>query len=47
MKIQKDEEDWYPLAAAELVEGMANNWEPGERISCRATMCVIEQVNDE
>lgn len=34
-----EKEEWYPVATFEYVEGMANDWLPGETISCRNTLC--------
>ncbi len=32
-------EEWYPVATADYVEGMVNDWLPGESIPCRNTLC--------
>lgn len=33
--------EFYPIAAAKIVYGMVNEWEPGEEVPCRNTLCVI------
>ncbi len=34
-------EEFYPIAAAEIVSDMANEWLQGEEIPCRNTLCVV------
>jgi len=30
---------WYPVVAAEMVEGRSMDWEEGEKIPCNADFC--------
>ena len=37
-------DEWYPITVAmhnPIIEGMANNWVPGEEIPCRNSQCTI------
>ena len=34
--------EWYPLEAAEFVEGRANVWAPGDEIPCRK--CFVTRI---
>lgn len=41
-----EKEEFYPIAVAQekIVRGMAEDWERGEKISCRAEFCKIELI---
>lgn len=39
--------EFYPIKTAQFVSGMANNWDEGEIIPCRNTLCKIEVLEDE
>lgn len=40
-----DTEEFYPVAVAEgLVEGIVTDWEEGEKIPCRNTLCEGELI---
>ena len=39
------EETWYPIVlAGDGVEGMNTNWERGEEIPCRKSLCKISVI---
>lgn len=37
-------DDFFPIAAAERVEGLTTVWEEGNAIPCRRAHCKIEQI---
>ncbi len=40
-------EEFYPIVLAEKsVSGMNTNWEKGEQIPCRCTLCSIQVVKE-
>jgi hypothetical protein len=39
-----EEESFFPVKTASLVEGKANDWEPGESIPCRSSFCTFEVI---
>lgn len=39
--------EFYPIKTAQFVSGMANDWEEGEIVSCRNTLCKIEVLGGE
>lgn len=39
-----DTTTFYPVATADKVVGRRNEWEPGESIPCRNSLCVIEKI---
>lgn len=41
-----EKDEFYPIITSEFVEGMANDWEAGERIPCRKGISTV-YVEDE
>ncbi len=41
-------EEFYPvvLAKGQYVEGMASDWEEGDAIPCRRSLCTIQKTED-
>lgn len=39
--------EFYPIKAAHFVGGISSNWDKGEIIPCRNTLCKIEVWEDE
>lgn len=39
--------EFYPIKTAQFVSGMANDWEEGEIVPCRNTLCKIEVLEGE
>ena len=37
-------DEFYPIVAGDFVCGMASDWEEGEEIPCRNSLCNIEEV---
>lgn len=37
-----EQEEFYPFATLEYVQGMSMNWEAGESIECRNSLCHFE-----
>lgn len=36
-----EKDEFYPIITSEYVAGMANDWEPGERIPCRKGISTV------
>jgi len=39
-----EKDEWYPIQAAEYVEGESSYWEPGEKIPCRNIFTKVSHV---
>lgn len=39
--------EFYPIKTAQFVSGMANDWEAGESVPCRNTLCTIAILEGE
>lgn len=39
-------EEFYPIIATQIVVGMSTDWNPGDKIECRGSLCTIKVEDD-